>query len=158
MDNDEACYCSAAWVADHFLALKAAEVSCMRYVNFETVPEQLEVSNHFVECTLFRRHMAAMQPTTREAGLKFADAMDFWVKRNPMYFEGYISVKSAVAVMPGALPTSVHAWRPAMPSLVSGASHNFAYNGGLVGGLPEKHLAQEHVARNACILHYNNTV
>jgi len=159
IDKDEAFYCGCEQVGDHFLALKSQGVSVMRYVNFEAVIEQLEVGDPMVECTLFRRHMAAIKPTTREAIDRFVGALEFWGQRNPAYFEAYVNGKGVVAVMQGALPHGVHSWLPAMPALAHGASHNFLYDDSCIAQYGAAgRLVQGQLALDACIMHYNNAV
>lgn len=159
IDKDELFYCGCEKVGDHFLALKSEGVSVMRYVNFEAVIEHVEVGDPAVECTLFRRHLAAIKPTTREAIDRFVAALSFWQERNPAYFEAYINGKGAVAVMQGVLPRGVHSWFPAMPSLAPGESHNFLYDDSCLsqtGGAGQ--LVKGHLALDACIMHYQNAV
>jgi len=157
IDADEAFYCNAGHVGSHFAALMEEGVASMQYVNFEAVAERMEISDPFLDCTLFRRHPAAVWPGSLGETQLVEEAFNFWFDRGPHqhYFEGYCNGKSVVAVMPGAVPISVHLWQPGTPHLQRG--HNF-----VLGGTPPERvhsrLVHSTLVRKACVLHFNAAV
>eukprot|EP00753_Platysulcus_tardus_P006617 PLAT14358.1.p1 GENE.PLAT14358.1~~PLAT14358.1.p1 ORF type:complete len:482 (+),score=167.72 PLAT14358.1:39-1448(+) len=98
----------AADVDAHFAAMEEKSAGQVTYANDEGVPERSDIGDYFREVTLFRRHHATL-PLTASARA----AMHWWQSRTKhgQYLLFYDCGKSAVRLLPGVLPASVHSWR-----------------------------------------------
>ena len=128
IDSDELFYISTGSVRDHFADLYRDNVWQMTYLNHEGVPEEmgdsdkcsynnsgsrekasalLNENDYFAKITLFRRHHLEV-PMSRAA----RDGMQYWESRtrHGQYMLCYDNGKSAVRVVKGARPRSVHSW------------------------------------------------
>ena len=94
-------------VAEHFAMLDRRGVHHMTYLNHEGVPESPDVVDYFSEVTLFRRH-----PFRIPLSAETRRGMNFWRGRtnHGQYLLCYDNGKSAVRVLPGVRPRSVHTW------------------------------------------------
>lgn len=107
IDIDELLYASSKEaLVDHFEAMDAAGVGHVTYANHEGVPET-DAVDYFSAVTLFKRNHLVV-PLSDEA----RQAMRWWRDRTRrgQYLLCYDNGKSAVRLVPGIAPTSVHAW------------------------------------------------
>lgn len=146
IDADELFHCPDTTVKEHFSKLSADGVTVMNYVNHEGVPESSDVANFFHEVTLFKRSLAVLPLQGGKSAMR--EALDFWSRRSlhGQYFIGYENGKSAVAVVEGAAPLSVHEWAPPTLSLLQRGCHNIR--------LLDSHGVLSYRESSACILHY----
>jgi len=147
IDADELFHCPACTVSEHFASLSQDGVTVMNYINYEGVPEQDEFENFLENVTLFKRHLSHLPGYTKDKPV--TDAVNFWVRRSAtkqQYFVGYQNGKSAVAVVEGAVPLSVHEWLPPTPGLFKRGCLNIRDldTGGALTYREDK----------ACVLHY----
>lgn len=92
----------------HFAQLDSAGIGQLTYCNHEGIPTMEDTLDPFLQVTHFRMHLCQV-PLTSEAHR----CIEFWKRRSPegQYFLGYDNGKSAVRVLPGLVPASVHSWR-----------------------------------------------
>ena len=100
IDGDELLYSPGS--LDEFFDFVPFSVGQISFRNFEGVPETWEVANYFQEVTLFKRHEHLLP-----SGF-LADYRLFRSREN--YLLGYGNGKSAARVVPGLLPSGVHAF------------------------------------------------
>jgi hypothetical protein len=134
IDSDELFHISEGSVRDHFADLYRDDVWQMTYLNHEGVPEEAAAAeekekeeeeeggvsagnddgaevpsthDYFANITLFRRHHLDV-PMSRGA----QEGMQYWESRTThgQYMLCYDNGKSAVRVVKGARPLSVHSW------------------------------------------------
>jgi hypothetical protein len=95
IDIDELFYSPSETVKEHFTRLSRNRISCMKYLNYEAVPEKIEVKNFFTEVTLFKKnpgHNTILQQRV------------FKKKYDKNLFNYYINGKSAADVKKIVLP------------------------------------------------------
>lgn len=105
---DELFYASSRNVLlNHFAALDAAEIGHVTYANHEGVPERVDAPDYFQAVTLFRVNHLTI-PMSRGA----QQAMHWWKSRtrHGQYMLCYDNGKSAVRLVDGVAPASVHSW------------------------------------------------
>ncbi|KAJ8602508.1 hypothetical protein CTAYLR_001269 [Chrysophaeum taylorii] len=92
---------------EHFAAMDASEVGHVTYANHEGVPEAGDAVDYFASVTLFR--VNHLRVPLSDAALR---AMQWWRDRTRrgQYLLCYDNGKSAVRLVEGVAPTSVHAW------------------------------------------------
>lgn len=168
IDSDELFRCPDCTVQEHFERLTDDGVTLMNYVNYEGVPERVDVDDFFNEVTLFKRSLARVPqerfdmggpvPCRRASEMPAAPegtdhaavkaALDFWIARSAhrQYFLGYENGKSAVAVVEGAVPLSVHEWMPPTMELFRRGRHNIR--------LLDSRGVLQYREDSACVLHY----
>ena len=131
--------------AAHFAALDAGGVGHCTYANHEGVAERRDVGDYFAEVTLFKtnHHLVPLSANAVEA-------MRWWRSKSGrgQYLLCYDNGKSAVRLVDGVAPTSVHAW--ALPA-GCGLRRRTAL-------ADARHLRVGDVAEDAatmpCVLHY----
>ena len=117
IDSDELFFIEGLDAASHFGRLSAHGCSTFTYPIHEGCPERIDSSNVFEEVSLFRTHPAMLHASVVAAAApeRARAAYDFWRARHrsqTTYFLGSAQGKSAVRVVPGARPMSVHTFYP----------------------------------------------
>jgi len=122
IDVDELFYLANLSLKQHFKQLMAQNIGHLTYINFEAVPQRMDIDDFFAEVTLFRKHLCTIEINP----LTFS-ALQYWKQKRThgQYFLAYDNGKSAVRVLKGVVPVSVHEWK--LPSdsgdLVNGRIH-----------------------------------
>lgn len=173
IDSDELFYIDGVDVGVHFGLLGATGCVNILYPIHEGCPEHVDNGNVFSDVTLFRRHpsllpkkqlrplLAPTAASTASAtpsssattsSAELASALDFWARRGNSsdYFLGSTQGKSAVRVLPGVLPLSVHAFYPPEASMLSGCWSAFPDTWEQLGG----QLRVVRLRGRPCLLHY----
>ena len=117
IDADELFYAPDQSVKEHFAALTARNVPGITYVNYEAVPEQVDIVDYFKEATLFKKVGAG------EVMEGLNDRQRALAKTFPQipltFFHFYRNGKSAARVQAGLQPGGVHRFRSPAGKLVA---------------------------------------
>ncbi len=161
IDSDELFHISDLDAAAHFGRLSAHGCVAFNYVIHEGCPEEADGASVFERVTLFRRHLSelgALRFADEAARGRAAAALDFWRGRHTSqttYFLGSEQGKSAVRVLPGARPMSVHTFYPPHPPASSRSPPPKCFVG--FEGCCDPFGANYEVRRpmgSPCVLHY----
>ena len=103
IDSDELFWIPQPSITSHLTSLASEEIVSARYINFEAVPHQQEVTDYFLEVGAFKkpRKLLAKQGINVE---------ELWQERRK-YFNFYNNGKSMCRVRPDMVPNDVHKWR-----------------------------------------------
>ncbi|HWY61709.1 MAG TPA: glycosyltransferase family 2 protein [Rhizomicrobium sp.] len=121
IDADELFHSPEQACAAHFAWADTQKVDTIKYLNYEAVPEKIEIQDPFREVDLFKIPPALKPGPASDAGRKLLDATP---QLQPNRFHFYSNGKSAVRLAaPGMRPRSVHTFdnplAPAQPLLCS---------------------------------------
>jgi len=107
IDSDELFYCEGASAPEHFAALDFRGVNNAVYLNFEALPESVEIGDYFREVTLFKVNI------NRAGTLRF-DARQMALLQRSRFtdphfnFHLYSNGKAAARISPDLVPFTVH--------------------------------------------------
>jgi glycosyl transferase family 2 len=106
VDIDELFYSPSQSVGDHFQSLTDRNISRVRYLNYEAVPESADVNDPFREVTLFKKNPATLDGggITREQ----QQLIDSCPQLQSRFYFFYMNGKSAVRVREGVRTKDWH--------------------------------------------------
>jgi hypothetical protein len=105
LDIDELFYLATDTLEEHFRALAGRNIERATYLNYEAIPERVEIVDYFREVTLFKKTPRLSQTQT--------DLIDSMPELSASSFLFYGNGKQAGRVSAELLPLGVHAFRPA---------------------------------------------
>lgn len=107
IDVDELFYSPAASAKDHFKKLEIRGVFQSLYLNCEAIPEVADITNPFVEATLFKVHPLALP--NKKLNQKQLSVIDGSPHLMPnRFFFYHMDTKAAAMLVPGVTTSGVH--------------------------------------------------
>ena len=105
IDSDELFYVPTMDIADHFARLNHQGIHQQVYLNYEAVPEQLEVDNFFTEVTLFKKNRNCWPAQESKS---HHEIIDQTTQVPPTFFHFYGNGKAAGRLADALKPDGVH--------------------------------------------------
>lgn len=129
IDVDELYFSPGQPVVEHFRRLDDAGIDYMTYLNYEAVPEEVEIDDYFREVTLFKQNPHAIVPNAASRGLEWLNPRQKAVLGTVpevarQFFLYYRNGKSAARLREDLLPKGVHEFRRAADELHANISSN----------------------------------
>ncbi len=98
IDIDELFYSPNISLKRHLQQLEENEINCIRYLNYEAIPDKFEINDYFREVNTFKKHPAFLE------NYKLIDAKN--------HFVSYINGKSSIKITEEEIePVSVHSFQ-----------------------------------------------